>query len=201
MLRAVALATLLVAIALPASADQRVVEKHWVDADGTPHISVKIGPSPAARARASQLEVDVRATHRKAKVHETSDWDEQIVAAAEKYKLPHELVRAIIVAESNFEPTAVSRVGAQGLMQLMPRTADEMYVDDAFDPVQNIHGGARYLRVLANMFDGDIVKTIAAYNAGPEAVKKAKGVPGYAETQAYVRKVVQLYRTYRGLGA
>ncbi len=101
-------------------------------------------------------------------------------------------------AESAFDPQAVSTVGASGLMQLMPPTAQEMYVKDIFDPKDNIEGGVRYLRVLANEFDGDMVKMVAGYNAGPEAVKKYNGqVPPYAETQAYVRKVLSLYFQYK----
>jgi soluble lytic murein transglycosylase-like protein len=101
-------------------------------------------------------------------------------------------------AESNFDANAVSLRGASGLMQLMPETAQEMYVRDIFDVRQNIEGGTRYLRVLANRFNGDMVKMLAAYNAGPEALVKFGGnVPPYEETQAYVRKVVQLYFQYK----
>ncbi len=101
-------------------------------------------------------------------------------------------------AESNFDPNAVSPKGACGLMQLMPATATEMYVKDIFDEKENIEGGVRYLRVLANQFDGDMVKMIAAYNAGPDAVRKYGGeMPPYEETQEYVRKVLQLYYHYK----
>jgi soluble lytic murein transglycosylase-like protein len=85
-----------------------------------------------------------------------------------------------------------------GLMQLMPGTAKDMYVADAYEPAQNIDGGARYLRILANQYDGDMVKTLAAYNAGPDAVRRAGGaIPGIPETQEYVRKVLALYRSYK----
>jgi soluble lytic murein transglycosylase-like protein len=187
-------------VVLVLAAEARAAERHlrqWVDAEGVTHLT--LGPSEKARARASALTIEPKATHAATKVHETGSWDEPIAEAAEKYKIPAELVRAVIVAESNFDPFAVSRVGACGLMQLMPGTAAEMYVTDVYDPAQNIHGGTRYLRILANMFQGDLVKIIAAYNAGPEAVRKAKGIPSYAETQAYVRRVVKLYRIYKGL--
>jgi soluble lytic murein transglycosylase-like protein len=82
-------------------------------------------------------------------------------------------------------------------MQLMPQTARDMYVKDIFDVKDNIEGGVRYLRVLANEFDGDMVKMVAAYNAGPDAVRKYGGVPPYAETQAYVKKVIALYFQYK----
>ncbi len=121
-----------------------------------------------------------------------------IVKAAERYRIPTALVRAIMHTESNFNSNALSPKGASGLMQLMPATASDMYVKDIFDTRDNIEGGVRYLRVLANLFNGDMVKMVAAYNAGPEAVRKYGGqVPPYAETQAYVRKVLQLYYHYK----
>jgi soluble lytic murein transglycosylase-like protein len=125
-------------------------------------------------------------------------WRAHIRAAAEKYKLPEALLYAVMAVESNFDPRAVSEKGAMGLMQLMPGTARDMYVDNAWAPEQNIEGGARYLRVLANQFEGDLVKTVAAYNAGPEAVRRAGGaVPNIPETQEYVRRVVALYQSYK----
>jgi soluble lytic murein transglycosylase-like protein len=128
-----------------------------------------------------------------------AEFEEHIALSARKYKVPVHLVRAVMHAESNFDPNAVSPVGASGLMQLMPGTAREMYVKDIFDVRENIEGGTRYLRVLANMFNGDMVKMVAAYNAGPEAVMKYGGkVPPYPETQQYVRKVIDLYFQYKG---
>ena len=99
--------------------------------------------------------------------------------------------------ESDFVPTAVSRVGALGLMQLMPQTARSMGVTDPFDPRQNILGGSRYLRVLANRFEGDLILTTAAYNAGGGAVQRYGGIPPFAETQRYVRRVLEHYQRYR----
>lgn len=187
----------LVAAAAPAFA-RAPVERRWVDEDGVVHISVQAGPTPAARAQARKLEITPHAarTSARVKVHETDAFDHIIEEAAAKYAIPPSLVRAVIVAESNFDPSAVSRVGARGLMQLMPATAADMFVDDMHDPVQNIHGGTRYLRFLANMFDGDFIKVVAAYNAGPEAVKRHKGTPPFNETQTYVQRVVRLYKTY-----
>ena len=104
---------------------------------------------------------------------------------------------AVIAVESGWNPRAVSRAGALGLMQLMPATARDMYVADIFDPAQNIEGGARYLRLLQDRFGGDLEKVLAAYNAGPERVLRHGGaVPPIPETQAYVRKVLALYDTY-----
>lgn len=127
-----------------------------------------------------------------------AEYDAYIEAAAKRYRIPVHLVRAVMHAESNFDAHAVSMRGASGLMQLMPETAHDMYVRDIFDVRQNIEGGTRYLRFLANQYNGDMVKMVAAYNAGPDAVKKFGGsVPPYEETQAYVRKVLQLYFQYK----
>ncbi len=122
-----------------------------------------------------------------------AELDAWILQASVRHEIPVALIRAVIQVESNFNPRAVSPVGAMGLMQLMPGTARDMRVSDPFDPRQNIEGGTRYLRVLANQFDGDLVKVVAAYNAGPEAVRRQGGrVPPFAETRAYVRRVLEL---------
>lgn len=126
-----------------------------------------------------------------------SRYDEYIRQAATLYQIPEELVRAVIRVESDFDPRAVSPANARGLMQLIPETAERMMVSDSFDPRQNIFGGVRYLRVLANLFNGDIQLTIAAYNAGEGAVMRYGGIPPYQETQAYVVKVLSNYRQYR----
>jgi soluble lytic murein transglycosylase-like protein len=123
---------------------------------------------------------------------------EHVKAAAAKYALPEALLFAVMAVESNYNPRAVSEKGATGLMQLMPGTARDMFVGDMYDPIQNIEGGARYLRHLANQYNGDMVKTLAAYNAGPEAVRRAGGgVPNIPETREYVRKVVALYHAHK----
>ncbi|APR76589.1 Lytic transglycosylase, catalytic precursor [Minicystis rosea] len=127
-------------------------------------------------------------------------YDEWIRQAAILYQIPEELVRAVIMVESNYDPRAVSPTGAQGLMQLMPETATRMQVRDGFDPRENIFGGTRYLRVLANMFNGDLELTIAGYNAGEGAVVRYAGIPPYEETQQYVIRVLSYYRRYRTMG-
>ncbi len=125
-------------------------------------------------------------------------WDDAIREAAQLYQLPETLLRAVIRQESDFNPYSVSSSGALGIMQLLPGTAASMTVADPFDPRQNILGGARYLRVLANTFNGDLVLTIAGYNAGAGAVIRYGGVPPFDETQNYVRQVLRYYYEYRG---
>jgi hypothetical protein len=120
------------------------------------------------------------------------DYAELVSDASRKYRLPEPLIYAVIQAESNFDPNAVSRAGAQGLMQLMPGTAAEMGISNAFDPAQNIMGGSQYLSKLLGMFKGNHRLALAAYNAGPGTVKKYGAVPPYKETENYVQKVEQL---------
>jgi hypothetical protein len=122
-----------------------------------------------------------------------AEYDEHIREASKRFNIPGSLIRAVMAVESNFDPTAVSHAGAQGLMQLMPETAAEMGVDDPFDPRKNILGGTRYLRVLANAFDGDLVLTLA----GHQAVSRHMDIPPFAETQRYVRRVLRLYYQYK----
>ena len=128
-------------------------------------------------------------------------YDVHIQQAATLYQIPEELVRAVIKVESDFDPRAVSTANARGLMQLVPPTAERMMVTDIFDPRQNIFGGVRYLRVLANLFNGDLELTIAGYNAGENAVIRHGGIPPYAETQDYVARVLSYYRHYRANAA
>jgi soluble lytic murein transglycosylase-like protein len=119
--------------------------------------------------------------------------DAIIDEAAARHGVDSNLVRAVIKVESNFNPHAVSRKGAMGLMQLMPSTARSLQVGNPFDARENVDGGVRHLRQLLESFGGDVNKSVAAYNAGAGAVTRNGGVPPYAETQAYVRRVNQLY--------
>jgi len=121
----------------------------------------------------------------------------EIAAAAADFGVDTALLRAVIHAESAFNPMAVSNKGAQGLMQLMPGTATDLGVTDAFDVAQNIRGGARYLSQLLKSFNGDAQLATAAYNAGPGAVQKYRGVPPYDETQVYVQRVATLRDRYQ----
>ena len=130
----------------------------------------------------------------------TTAYQAEIAAAAREHGVDESIVRAIIHAESAFNPNALSRVGAQGLMQLMPGTAREVGVSNAFDPVQNIGGGVRYLAMLLKRFNGNLTLAAAGYNAGPGAVTKYGGVPPYSETRRYVERVALLADRYRGQG-
>lgn len=124
---------------------------------------------------------------------------EEVAQAALEHGIDPALVRAIMHAESAFRPNVVSHKGAQGLMQLMPATAERFGVTDAFDPAQNISGGARYLAWLLKRFDGDVQLAAAGYNAGEGAVDRFSGVPPYEETQRYVERVGILHQRYRDL--
>jgi len=127
---------------------------------------------------------------------ESRVWDGYIARVGEAHAVSPGLVKAVIHTESGFDPRAVSRAGAKGLMQLMPATARRLGVDDPFDPWQNIEGGTRHLRVLMLRYDGDLPLTLAAYNAGGRAIRKFGGIPPYPETRRYVKKVLELARQY-----
>ena len=199
----------LVAFGLDAGAGGGIYK--YTEPDGTV-VYTNVAPRGPQAAKARRLEGTFRATPEapppsvsapSARLNgftrdRMSEFDPFINDAAVRYKIPPALVRAVMHTESAFDPQALSHAGASGLMQLMPATARDMYVKDIFDVKENIEGGVRYLRVLANEFDGDMVKMVAAYNAGPEAVRKYNGqIPPYTETQAYVRKVISLYFQYK----
>ncbi|MEJ2690999.1 MAG: transglycosylase SLT domain-containing protein [Deltaproteobacteria bacterium] len=120
--------------------------------------------------------------------------EKNIHRAARKYAVDPLLVKAVIQAESRFNHLAVSRKGAKGLMQLMPETIRDMRVRDPFDPAENIAGGTHYLRLMLDAFQGDLSLALAAYNAGPDIVRKLGRIPAFPETQAYVRKVLDTYQ-------
>lgn len=127
----------------------------------------------------------------------TNAYRDEVKQLASKYQVDSALVRAVIHAESAFKVNALSNKGAQGLMQLMPGTAKDMGVHNAFDARQNIEGGVKYLAWLLETFNGDIKLATAAYNAGPGAVKRFNGIPPYAETEVYVERVGILHQRYK----
>lgn len=201
-----ALALALAALVLGAAGTARAERIYrYVDDDGVTIVTnVPPGRSRSRGLKMKEKEGLVRVTAAPQPTFKArslpAEYIEWIDEACALYRIPVALARAIMAAESNFDPAAVSHAGAQGLMQLMPQTAAEMFVEDSFDPKQNIFGGVRYLRVLANEFNGEMVKMIAGYNAGPNAVKRAGGIPNIAETQEYVRRVLRLYYSYKNEG-
>ncbi len=122
-----------------------------------------------------------------------------IQQAGRRHGVEAALIQAIIMAESSFNPRAVSNRGAAGLMQLMPATADSMGVKDKFDPEHNIDGGVRYFKRLLVRFDGDTSLALAAYNAGARKVRQYNGIPPYKATRSYIARVFKYYQTYKGL--
>jgi len=174
----------------------------FVDRDGVEHYT-NIQPSGHGWQRIARThDARVRSTRSAASLSAPDPerlrrFDMHIREAAQLYVLPQDLLRAVMQVESNFYAEAVSNKGAIGLMQLMPATAAQMGVLDPFDARQNVLGGARFLRLLANHFGGDLVLTIAAYNAGQGAVEKYSGIPPYAETRMYVQRVLGNYYAYR----
>jgi soluble lytic murein transglycosylase-like protein len=178
-------------MAAPARADIYRYE----DKDGVIHFSnVNKRGKVVARGKAKTKGLAPKASS----AQTPADYDAFIREAANLYQIPEALVRAVIRVESNFDPRAISRANARGLMQLIPATAERMLVTDAFDARQNVLGGTRYLRVLANLFNGNLQLTLAAYNAGEGAVIRYRGIPPYEETQAYVTRVLEFYNLYRG---
>ena len=117
--------------------------------------------------------------------------------ASARYGVEAELIQAIIMAESSYNPRAVSKRGAQGLMQLMPSTAKALGVEDSFNPEHNIHGGVRYFKYLLDRFEGDVKMALAAYNAGSSRVREYQGIPPFKATQYYIDRVFSYYNLYK----
>ncbi|MDH3744575.1 MAG: lytic transglycosylase domain-containing protein [Acidobacteriota bacterium] len=174
---------LLAAVALFAgSAGLEAAVRMVVRADGSTHIYNDHGGEGRVRPRPSVSRPASR------------DLDAMVAQQAKSQRLDTELVRAVIRVESDFDTAALSHKGAMGLMQLMPETASELAVENPYDPEQNLRGGTRYLRRMLDTFGGRLELALAAYNAGPQAVRRFGGIPPYPETQAYVEKVMRIYR-------
>src|SRR6202521_3255540 len=153
----------------------------------------KAVPSANIRAaRSAAAEVN-QTNFAPGKAFSAQDIDAAIDQAASRHNVDPNLVRAVIKVESNFNPNAVSRKGAMGLMQLMPQTARQLRVENPFDPQQNVDAGVRHLKQLMESYGGDVKLTLAAYNAGQGAVARSAGVPHFAETRNYVNRITQLY--------
>lgn len=181
----------------------------WVDREGVLHLTnvrsdLRYRPyeGPDAEGFGGQLPLVVevedggRSEQRVLYPVEVHRFDPILRRAAEHYRLPFAFVKAVVKVESNFNPRAVSPKDAKGLMQLIDSTAAAMNVQDPFDPEQNVFGGTRYLRLLANRFDGNMALTAAAYNSGPERVERLRRIPNIRETRKYVQRVLQMYRYY-----
>jgi soluble lytic murein transglycosylase-like protein len=130
-------------------------------------------------------------------IRDSNQYDSLISEFSKKYQVDFALIKAIIRAESGFNPFAVSRKGAKGLMQLMPGTASRVNVSNIFNPRENIEGGVRYLKYLLSLFNNDLRLSLAAYNAGENIVAEVRSIPPYRETVDYVRKVLSYYQSYR----
>jgi soluble lytic murein transglycosylase-like protein len=127
----------------------------------------------------------------------TAEYDHIIRKAEETYDVDFSLIKAVIQAESNFDPEAVSKKGAKGLMQIMPGNFQSLAVQDPFNPAQNIMGGVKYLQELLRRYENKLPLVLAAYNAGPEAVDQYREIPPFEETRNYVRKVMKLYKQFK----
>jgi soluble lytic murein transglycosylase-like protein len=176
---------LAVAVVIGSAAPVAAQSYSLVTPDGTVYFT-NVPTRPAER-RAAFVPPETRALYR--------PYSREIAEAARRYGVSERLIWAVIRAESGFDPRAVSRRGAQGLMQLMPQTAAILGVRDCFDPRQNIDGGVRHLRAMLETFRNNLRLAIAAYNVGEKAVLAYRGVPPYPETQQYVTRVLRLYGT------
>lgn len=200
-MRKLVAAMFLVLLAQPAARADIYV---YVDEEGVTHVTnqpdrsrpwrVYLETRDPERRRPREGVVPVPATDRSPDRY--ARYDAFIREASILYQIPEALIRAVMRVESDYDPNVVSWAGAEGLMQLMPDTASWMEVADSFDPRQNVLGGTRYLRYLANLFQGDLVLTIAGYQAGEGSIIQYGGVPPYTSTQGYIRKVLEHYYRY-----
>jgi len=164
-------------------------------------VSQPIGPDnfPTAPAAAGEAARPVAAAERRSDVKVKTGYQAIIRDVGRRHDVEPAMIKAIIMAESSYNPRAVSHRGAAGLMQLMPATAESMGVKDRFDPAHNIDGGVRYFKKMLLRFDGDTRLALAAYNAGARKVRQHNGIPPYKTTRSYIAKVFQYYERYKDL--
>jgi len=167
----------------------------YIDANGVMHFT----NAPTASDREYKVFIRERQSRSKP-FYSTDKYDDIITAASDQYGVDSRLVKAIIKAESDFNPRAVSGKGAMGLMQIMPENFQHLQIENPFDPRENIMGGTRYFKYLYDRFEGQLALSLAAYNAGPTTVDNYnKSIPPYRETEQYVERVLTYYRNYKSL--
>jgi len=167
------------------------ITRLFVDGDNSSFVDIPTAEIDHFEAIPDELPLHLATQVPAPQVQHPMDLNEVVRTASGTYRLDPDLVNSVIRAESGFNVRAVSPKGAQGLMQLMPQTASQLGVHNAFDPQANVEGGARYLRELLERYNFDLVKALAAYNAGPHRVEQYGGVPPYYETKAYVARIVR----------
>jgi soluble lytic murein transglycosylase len=168
----------------------------YIDEDGVMHFT----NVPTASDRDYQVFIREKSSYRLSAFYSSDKYDDLITQASKRYGVDSRLVKAIIKAESDFDPRAVSKKGAMGLMQIMPENFKQLDIDNPFDPRENILGGTRYFKYLYDRFDGKLALSLAAYNAGPTAVDSYnQTIPPYRETEQYVQRVLAYYRSYKNL--
>ena len=176
-------------VALPVQADIY----RYIDENGVIHFT----NTPTSSAQ--NYQIFVKEKSRETYWYDSKKYDDLISDASERHGVAFPLLKAIIKAESDFDPYAVSKKGATGLMQIMPENFKPLGLDDPFDPWQNINAGARYFKQMFDRFKGKLALSLAAYNAGPTAVDRYKTIPPFEETEEYVRRVLKYYYSYKNL--
>jgi len=166
----------------------------YIDENGVMHFT----NAPTSNAYEYKVYIKEKTTVSR-NFHSTNKYDHFITDAAEQTGVDSRLLKAMIKAESDFDPRAVSRKGAMGLMQIMPENFKMLNLENPFDPWQNIRAGAQYFQKMYERFNGKLALSLAAYNAGPTAVDRYKRIPPYQETEEYVRRVLRYYRTFKQL--